>query len=144
MHYNNKHYVFHEDGNEYIPLKITLLDVPGYYNIFEGDSKRMNFKLDNNSLRKIIDIFDPYHYSYDDNNGITYFKTKVSDEHVLEKAKITQLIQFQIKRLSIIVEYYYKYNLFTTIMMKIYLKMKIVILKYFYEIVDIPFLSIIN
>ena len=71
-------------------------------------------------------------------------RKKVSDEHVLEKAKITQLIQFQIKRLSIIVEYYYKYNLFTTIMMKIYLKMKIVILKYFYEIVDIPFLSIIN
>ena len=70
-------------------MKITLLDVLGYYNIFEGDSKTMNFKLDDNSLEKIIDIFDHigkmlnidlYYYSYDDNNGITYFKTKVSDE----------------------------------------------------------------
>ena len=56
----------------------------------------MNFKLDDNSLVKIIDIFDYiekilnidlYHYSYDDNNGITYFKTKVSDETCFRKDK---------------------------------------------------------
>ena len=41
---------FYEGGNEYIPLKITLLDVLGYYNIFEGDSKTMKFKLDDNSI----------------------------------------------------------------------------------------------
>ena len=49
----------------------------------------MNFKLDDNSLGKIIDIFDHigeilnidlYHYLYEDNNGITYFKTKMSDD----------------------------------------------------------------
>ena len=49
----------------------------------------MNFKLDDNSLGKIIDIFDHigeilnvdlYHYLYEDNNGIIYFKTKVSDD----------------------------------------------------------------
>ena len=79
--------MLHEDDDECIPLKITLLDVPGYYNIFNDDSKTVNFKLDDYSLGKIIDIFehireilniDLYHYLYDDNNGITNFKTKVS------------------------------------------------------------------
>ena len=57
-HGSYKHYVFYEDGNEYIPLKITLLDVHGYYNIFKGNSKIMNFDLDDNSLEKVIDIFN--------------------------------------------------------------------------------------
>ena len=81
--------MFYEVRNKYIPLKITLLDVPGYYNIFNDNSKTMNFKLNDDSLGKIIDIFDHirealnidlYHYLYDDNNGITYFKTKVYDD----------------------------------------------------------------
>ena len=46
--------MFHEDGDEYIPLKITLLDVPGYYNIFYDDSKTMNFKLDDDLLKKLL------------------------------------------------------------------------------------------
>ena len=85
-----KHYVFYEDDDaEYLPLKIAFSDVPGYYNIFNDDSKTMNFKLDDDSLGKIIDIFDHigeilkidlYHYSYDGNNGITYVKPKVSDD----------------------------------------------------------------
>ena len=49
--------MFYEDDNEYIPLKITLLDVPGYY-VSNDDGKTMNFKLDDDSLEKIIDIFD--------------------------------------------------------------------------------------
>ena len=53
-----KYYVFYEDYNEYIPLKITLLNVPGYYNIFNDDGKTMNFKLDDDSLTKIIDVFE--------------------------------------------------------------------------------------
>ena len=57
---------------------------------------------------------------------------------VLEKTRIKQLIQFQMKSLSIIVEFYYKYNLFTTIIIKIYLKIRII--KYFCNSVDIPFL----
>ena len=77
-------------------MKTTLLDVLGYYNIFEGDSKTMKFKLNDNLLEKIIDMYDHigkilnidlYHYSYDDNNGITYFKTKVSDEACFRKDK---------------------------------------------------------
>ena len=53
-HGSYKDYVFYEDGNEYIPLKINFLDVHGYYNIFKGDSKTMNFKLDDNSLEKLL------------------------------------------------------------------------------------------
>ena len=154
-HDSYKHYVFYEDDDddEYIPLKITLLDVPGYYNIFNDDGKTINFKSDNNSLEKNIDIFDHIgeilkidldHYFYEDMRGEVYFKAKVSDETFLEEIRIKQLIQFQMKDLSIIVEYYYKYNLFTTIIIKIYLKMRIIILKYFYKSVDIPFFSIIN
>ena len=75
-------------------MKVILLEVIGYYNIFEGDSKTMNFKLDDNSLGKVIDIFDNirkilniniYHYSYDDNNDITYLKTNISDETCFRK-----------------------------------------------------------
>ena len=55
QHNSYKHYVFfYENGNEYIPLKVTLLDVLGYYNIFKGNSKTMNFKLDDDSLEKIL------------------------------------------------------------------------------------------
>ena len=77
-------------------MKITLLDVPGYYNISNDDTKTIKFKLDDNSLGKIIDIFehtgevlniDLYHYLHDDNNGIAYFKTKLSDETCFRKDK---------------------------------------------------------
>ena len=70
-------------------MKITLLDVLGYYNIFEGDSKTMNFKLDDDkfdNIGKILNI-NIYHYSHDDNNGITYMKTKVSDETCFRTSK---------------------------------------------------------
>ena len=119
-HNSYKHYVFYEDGNEYIPLKIILLDVLGYYNVFEADSKTTIFKLDNNSLEKTIDIFDRIgkilnidldHYLYDDDNGITYLKTKISDvtcfrkdmKRLMKIIKIKQLIKFQMKRIIIIV-----------------------------------------
>ena len=87
--------MFYEDGDKYIPLKITL-DVPGYYNIFNDDSKKMKYKLDDDLLRISIDIFEHigeisniylYYYLYDDNNGITYFKTKVSDDTGFRKSK---------------------------------------------------------
>ena len=95
-HNSYKHYVFDEDDNEYIPLKITLIDVLGYYNIFKGDNKSMNFKLDENSLEKIIDTFDHIgkmlnidldNYLYEDSKGDTYLKTVVSDETCFRKDK---------------------------------------------------------
>ena len=98
----------------------------------------MNFKLDDDSLGKIIDIFDHigeilkidlYHYLYDDNNGITYFKTKVSDDTDFRKNKNKTINTIPNKRTKYtIVVYYYKYNLFT-IIIKIQLKKQIIILK---------------
>ena len=96
--YNSyKHYVFYEDGNEYIPLKIALIDVLGYYDIFKGDNnKTMNFKPNDNSLEKNIDIFDQIgkilniyldNYMYEDKNGDKYLKTKVSDKTCFRKDK---------------------------------------------------------
>ena len=75
---------------------VTLLDVHGYYNIFKGDSKTMNFKLDDNSLEKIIDIFDHIrkilnidldNYMYEDKKDDIYLKTKVSDETCFREDK---------------------------------------------------------
>ena len=85
-HDSHKYYVFYEDGGEYIPLKIILLDVPGFYNDYKDNGKTTNFMLDDNSLEKIIDIFnhigeilsiDLDNYFYDDYRGNTYLKTKV-------------------------------------------------------------------
>ena len=87
---------FYENGNEYIPLKITLLEVHDYYNIFKGDSKTMNLKLDDNSLEKIIDIFDHIrkilnidldNYIYEDKQDDIYLKAKVFDETCFRKDK---------------------------------------------------------
>ena len=56
--YNSyKYYVFYEHDNKYLPLKIILRDVVGYYNDYKDDSKTMTFKLDDDSFNKIIDIF---------------------------------------------------------------------------------------
>ena len=91
---------FYEDGNVYIHLKMTLIDVLGYYSVFKGDSKYdckiMNFKLDDNSLEKFIDIFDHIgeisnidldNCMYEDKKGDTYLKTKVFDEACYRKDK---------------------------------------------------------
>ena len=44
-HGSYKDYVFYEDGNEYILLKITFLDILGYGSIFKGTIKTMNLIL---------------------------------------------------------------------------------------------------
>ena len=47
------------EHNEYIPLKIILKDVVGYYyNDYEDNGKAMNFKLDGDSFDKVYDIFE--------------------------------------------------------------------------------------
>ena len=63
-HNSYKYYVFYEHDNEYIPLRIILKDVVGYYNDYKDykdyskySAKKMNFKLDDDSLDKVYDIF---------------------------------------------------------------------------------------
>ena len=76
--------MFHGDDNEYVPLRITLLDVTGFYNIFQGGSKTINFMLNDDLLVKIIDIsedigkelnIDLDNYFYDGKRGI-YSKSR--------------------------------------------------------------------
>ena len=45
-HNSYKYYVFYEYDGEYIPLKIILKDVVGYYNNYNNNGKTMNFNLD--------------------------------------------------------------------------------------------------
>ena len=77
---------------------------------------------------------------YEDKKGDTYFKTKVSDETCFRKDKDKTVKTIPDGKIKIIVEYYYEYNLFTTKIMK----MKIIILKYFYKVVGIHLLLIID
>ena len=58
--------MFYEYGDKYIPLKIILRDAVGYHNDYKDNSKynskysakRMDFKLDDDSLNKSYDIFE--------------------------------------------------------------------------------------
>ena len=73
--------MFYEHDDKYIPLKIILLDVVGYYNDYKDNSKygakyrakKMNFKLDDDSLDKICDIFEYIERKLEtDLNNFTY------------------------------------------------------------------------
>ena len=50
--------MFYEHDDKYIPLKIILKDVVGYYNDYKDNRKTLNFKLGDGSLNKIYDIFE--------------------------------------------------------------------------------------
>ena len=89
-HESYKHYAFYEHNDDYIPLKIILSDVVGYYNEFnDTSSKKMNFVLKGNLEDKFYDIFmnikektgiDNIDYVYESGNGgIEYLKTRVSN-----------------------------------------------------------------
>ena len=54
--------MFYEHNNEYIPLRITFKDVVGYYDVYNNDAKRMNFKindeLSDKIYKRLINIFE--------------------------------------------------------------------------------------
>ena len=87
--------MFYENDDKYILLKIILRDVVGYYNDYKDNGKIINFKLDDDSLDKIIDIFeyideklkiDLNNFTYE-RKGEEYLKTKVSDKTCFRKSK---------------------------------------------------------
>ena len=102
-HNSYKYYVFYEHDDEYIPVKIILKDVVGYYNDYKDNgkydvkhgAKRMNFKFNVNSLDEIYDVFEHIEEKLgtDLNNftfetkGEEYLKTIVSDETCFRKDK---------------------------------------------------------
>ena len=47
-----KYYVLYEHNNEYMPLRIVLKDLVGYYDVY-NDDKRMNFKINDELCDKI-------------------------------------------------------------------------------------------
>ena len=65
-HNSYKYYVFYEPDDEYIPMRIILKDMVGYYNDYKDNSKydakysakRMNFRANDDSLDKVYDVFE--------------------------------------------------------------------------------------
>ena len=94
-HDSYKHYVFYEDDNEYISLKIFLLDVTGRYPSFDDGGKTMNFNLHNDLLEEFCDVFsnieDKLGFEINDfiydNRREPRFKTKVTDNTCFRKNK---------------------------------------------------------
>ena len=138
QHNAYKYYVLYEHNNKYIPLRITLRDVVGYY-VYNGDDKRMNFKINDEHGGKICqgleNIFEHIEvklsitlndFTFEKKVG-SFFKIKVTDETCFkEKIKPTLILKegkvtpkesdanFTPKEtLCILVEYYFKYNLFS-------------------------------
>ena len=66
QHNPYKYYVSYDLDNKYIPLKIILIDAVRYYNDYKGNSKydtkysakKINLRLDHDSLDKVYDIFE--------------------------------------------------------------------------------------
>ena len=95
-HNSYKYYAFYEHDDKYIPLKIILKDVVGYYDDCKDKGKTMNLRLHDDSLDKIYDIFDYIekkilkidlnNFTYESKDE-EYLKTKVSDETCFRKDK---------------------------------------------------------
>ena len=102
-HNSYKYNMFYEHNYKYILLKIILRDVVGYYNDDKDNgkydakygTKTMNFKLDDDSLDRIYDIFeyiekklkiDLNNFTYESKDE-EYLKTKVSDKTCFRKNK---------------------------------------------------------
>ena len=91
QHNAYKYYVLYEHNNEYMPLRITLKDVVGYYDVY-NDDKRMNFKITDELSDKIYqsleNIFEHIEKKLDialndftfEKKDESYFKIKVTDE----------------------------------------------------------------
>ena len=91
QHNAYKYYVLYGHNNEYMPLRITLKDVVGYYDVY-NDDKRMDFKINDELIDKIYErlsnIFEHIEEKLDiilndftfEKKGESYFKIKVTDE----------------------------------------------------------------
>ena len=47
QHNAYKYYALYEHNNRNMPLRITLRDLVGYYDVYNGHDKRMNFMINN-------------------------------------------------------------------------------------------------
>ena len=120
--------MLYDHNNEYMLLRITLKDLVDYYDVY-NDDKRMNFKINDELSDKIYqsleNIFEHIGKNSDINlndftfeeKGENYFKTKVTDETCFKEGKVIKKESdanfIPKKTLRILVEHYYKYNLFS-------------------------------
>ena len=80
QHNAYKYYVLYEHNNEYMPLRIILKDLVGYYDVY-NDDKRMNFKINDELSDKIYqsleNIFEHIEKKLDiDLNDFTFEKKR--------------------------------------------------------------------
>ena len=93
QHNAYKYHVLYRHNNKYMPLRIIMKDVVGYYDVYNGNDKRMNFKVNNDEhADKIYQELENIFEHNEENLGITlndftfekkggsYFKIKVTDE----------------------------------------------------------------
>ena len=88
QHNAYKYYLLYEHNNEYMPLRITLKDLVGYYDVYTDD-KRMNIKINDELSDKIYQSLENIFEHIEKKLDITlnylditknYFKIKVTDE----------------------------------------------------------------
>ena len=80
QHNAYKYYVLYEHNNKYMPLRIILKDLVGYYDVY-NDDKRMNFKINDELSDKIYqsleNIFEHIEKKLDiDLNDFTFEKKR--------------------------------------------------------------------
>ena len=76
QHNAYKYYVLSEHDNEYIPLRIILQNIVGYYDVY-NDSKIMNFKINDEIYHKLNDIFEHIQEKLNITSGDFTFEKKV-------------------------------------------------------------------
>ena len=57
QHNAYKYYVLYAHNNEYMPSRITLKDLVGYYDVY-NDDKRINFKINDELADRICQILE--------------------------------------------------------------------------------------
>ena len=105
QHNAYKYYVLYEHNNEYMPLRITLKDLVGYYDVY-NDDKRMTFRINDELSDKIYQRLTNILEHVEENLNITlndftfekkgesYFKIKVTDEtYFKENIKPTLILK---------------------------------------------------
>ena len=83
QHNAYKYYVLYEHNNEYMPLRITLKDLVGYYDVYKDD-KRMNFKINDELSDKIYQSLENIFEHIEKKLDIT-----LNDLRLKKKAKAT-------------------------------------------------------